>query len=103
MLELHAAVVHGGAVRTGRVAVIAGAELLDGRRPIAAHVSVYLFAVVPFVALLAVVPIAWGWVSLGWISGWAAACYTVTCSRASPSASTGTSRTARSRPGAGYG
>jgi stearoyl-CoA desaturase (delta-9 desaturase) len=59
--------------------VIAGAELFDGRRPIAAHVSVYLFAVIPFVALLAVVPIAWGW-GLSWLDlGLAAAFYTLTC------------------------
>jgi stearoyl-CoA desaturase (Delta-9 desaturase) len=59
--------------------VIVGAELYDGRRPIAAHISVYLFAVVPFVALLAVVPIAWGW-GLTWLDlGLAAAFYTLTC------------------------
>jgi len=59
--------------------VITGAELYDGRRPIAAHISVYLFAVVPFIALLAVIPIAWGW-GLTWLDlGLAAACYTVTC------------------------
>jgi stearoyl-CoA desaturase (delta-9 desaturase) len=59
--------------------VITGAELYDGRRPIAAHISVYLFAVIPFVALLAVIPIAWGW-GLTWLDlGLAAACYTLTC------------------------
>ncbi len=59
--------------------MIVGAELYDGRRPIAAHISVYLFAVVPFVALLAVVPIAWGW-GLSWLDlGLAATFYTLTC------------------------
>jgi stearoyl-CoA desaturase (delta-9 desaturase) len=54
-------------------------ELTTGRRPIAAHVSVYLFAVIPFLALLAVVPMAWGW-GLNWLDlGLAAASYTVTC------------------------
>ncbi|HEY3610603.1 MAG TPA: acyl-CoA desaturase [Pseudonocardiaceae bacterium] len=59
--------------------MITGAELYDGRRPIAAHISVYLFAVVPFVALLAVIPIAWGW-GLTWLDlGLAVTFYTLTC------------------------
>ncbi|HEX9334516.1 MAG TPA: acyl-CoA desaturase [Pseudonocardiaceae bacterium] len=58
---------------------IARVELLSGKRPIAAHVSVYLFAVVPFLALLAVVPIVWGW-GLSWLDlGLAAVTYTLTC------------------------
>jgi len=58
---------------------IARVELLAGKRPMAAHVSVYLFVVIPFLALLAVVPIVWGW-GLSWLDlGLAAASYTVTC------------------------
>jgi stearoyl-CoA desaturase (delta-9 desaturase) len=53
-------------------------EILSGKRPIAAHVSVYLFVVIPFLALLAVIPIVWGW-GLSWLDlGLAVVCYTVT-------------------------
>ncbi|GDY29870.1 acyl-CoA desaturase [Gandjariella thermophila] len=39
--------------------------LTEGRRGIAAHVSVYVFVVVPMIALVLAVPAAWGW-GLGW-------------------------------------
>ncbi len=39
--------------------------LLDGRRGTAATVSVYAFVIVPLLALLLAVPVAWGW-GLGW-------------------------------------
>ncbi|HSK58931.1 MAG TPA: hypothetical protein VK935_07755, partial [Actinomycetospora sp.] len=42
------------------------ADLSDHRRHIAPHVMVYLFAFVPFVALIAAVPLAWGW-GLSWL------------------------------------
>ena len=35
-------------------------------RHIAPHVMVYLFAFVPFLALVAAVPLAWGW-GLSWV------------------------------------
>ncbi|HVV24477.1 MAG TPA: acyl-CoA desaturase [Pseudonocardiaceae bacterium] len=41
-------------------------RLLDGKRSMAAHISVYLFVVIPMLALLAAVPLAWGW-GLGWL------------------------------------
>ncbi|HEX5403214.1 MAG TPA: acyl-CoA desaturase [Pseudonocardiaceae bacterium] len=54
-------------------------EMYAGRRPLAAHLSVYLFVAVPMLALLAAIPFAWGW-GLGWLDiGLAAAGYTVTC------------------------
>ncbi|MEV4759358.1 acyl-CoA desaturase [Micromonospora sp. NPDC049559] len=53
--------------------------LLGGRRPLLAHVSVYAFVVVPLLALLVAVPVAWGW-GLGWVDvGLAAFFYVVTC------------------------
>ncbi|MGH4019206.1 MAG: acyl-CoA desaturase [Pseudonocardiaceae bacterium] len=39
---------------------------VDGRRAAGAHTIVYLFILVPFVALLAAVPFAWGW-GIGWV------------------------------------
>ncbi|MBC8093110.1 MAG: fatty acid desaturase [Pseudonocardia sp.] len=39
--------------------------LLDGQRGTAATVSVYVFVIVPLLALIAAVPVAWGW-GLGW-------------------------------------
>uniref|UniRef100_UPI00194EDBAB acyl-CoA desaturase n=1 Tax=Virgisporangium aurantiacum TaxID=175570 RepID=UPI00194EDBAB len=39
--------------------------LLGGKRPLAAHVSVYVFVIVPPLALLVAIPFAWGW-GLGW-------------------------------------
>jgi fatty-acid desaturase len=53
--------------------------LLGGRRPLPAHVTVYLFVIVPFLALIAAVPVAWGW-GLSWTDMiLAAVWYTVTC------------------------
>jgi stearoyl-CoA desaturase (delta-9 desaturase) len=40
-------------------------SLLAGQRRLPAHVSVYLFVIVPFLALVAAVPVAWGR-GLGW-------------------------------------
>jgi stearoyl-CoA desaturase (delta-9 desaturase) len=55
------------------------APLLAGRRRAPAHVSVYIFAILPFLALIAAVPVAWGW-GLAWLDvGLAAAWYTMTC------------------------
>jgi stearoyl-CoA desaturase (delta-9 desaturase) len=54
-------------------------SLLAGKRPIPAHVAVYAFVIVPFLALLAAVPLAWGW-GLSWVDlVLAAVWYTVTC------------------------
>ncbi|HEV7907131.1 MAG TPA: acyl-CoA desaturase [Pseudonocardiaceae bacterium] len=39
--------------------------IIDGQRGTASQISVYVFVVVPFLALLAAVPFAWGW-GLGW-------------------------------------
>src|SRR5262249_49500893 len=39
--------------------------VIDGVRPGAEQVALYLLVVVPFVALLAAVPVFWGW-GLGW-------------------------------------
>ena len=39
--------------------------LLDGRRGVSATVAVHVFVIVPLLALLAAVPVAWGW-GLGW-------------------------------------
>ncbi|WP_433219176.1 acyl-CoA desaturase [Dactylosporangium sp. CS-047395] len=53
--------------------------LIGRKRPIPAHVAVYAFVIIPFLALLAAVPIAWGW-GLAWLDIiLAAAFYTVTC------------------------
>ncbi|HEX6347707.1 acyl-CoA desaturase [Umezawaea sp.] len=40
--------------------------IIDGRRGTAEQISVHVFVVVPFLALLAAVPFAWGW-GLGWV------------------------------------
>src|SRR4051794_22816014 len=40
--------------------------IIDGRRGNAEQISVYVFVIVPFLALLAAVPITWGW-GLGWV------------------------------------
>ena len=56
-----------------------GKPILDGTRPMAAHVAVYVFVVVPLVALLLAVPAAWGW-GLGWVDvGLALFFYALTC------------------------
>jgi stearoyl-CoA desaturase (delta-9 desaturase) len=54
-------------------------SLLGGKRPMPAQIAVYAFVILPFVALLVAVPLAWGW-GLTWLdvvlaAGW----YTVTC------------------------
>jgi len=36
-------------------------SLLAGKRPLPTHIAVYAFVIVPFLALLAAVPAAWGW------------------------------------------
>jgi stearoyl-CoA desaturase (Delta-9 desaturase) len=53
-------------------------RLLGDRRRTSAHTSVYAFIIVPFVAIIAAVPMAWGW-GLSWLDltlagGW----YTLT-------------------------
>lgn len=54
-------------------------SILAGKRPLPAHVTVYLFVIVPFAALLAAVPIAWGW-GLSWLDlALAAGFYVLTC------------------------
>ncbi len=40
--------------------------IMDGKRPVSQHAVVYIFVLVPFLALLAAVPFAWGW-GLGWV------------------------------------
>ncbi|WP_372451331.1 acyl-CoA desaturase [Pseudonocardia oceani] len=40
--------------------------LLDGQRGVASTVAVYVFVIVPLLALLAAVPVAWGW-GLTWV------------------------------------
>jgi stearoyl-CoA desaturase (delta-9 desaturase) len=40
--------------------------ILDGRRGIAPHIAVYVFVVLPLLALVAAVPFAWGW-GLTWV------------------------------------
>ncbi|MFD9734121.1 acyl-CoA desaturase [Umezawaea sp. NPDC059074] len=40
--------------------------IIDGRRGNSEQFGVYVFVIVPFLALLAAVPIAWGW-GLGWV------------------------------------
>jgi stearoyl-CoA desaturase (delta-9 desaturase) len=37
------------------------APVFAGQRRVSAHVFVYIFAIVPFLALIAAVPVAWGW------------------------------------------
>jgi stearoyl-CoA desaturase (delta-9 desaturase) len=39
--------------------------IIEGRRPAFEHVLLYLFVFVPFIALVAAVPVAWGW-GLSW-------------------------------------
>ncbi|AUS78332.1 acyl-CoA desaturase [Actinoalloteichus sp. AHMU CJ021] len=52
--------------------------LLQGERSAAAQFSVYLFVLVPFAALIAAVPLAWGW-GLSWVDiGLAAVFYVIT-------------------------
>jgi stearoyl-CoA desaturase (Delta-9 desaturase) len=51
---------------TATVSPTSGKPILDGKRGMAAHVSVYVFVVVPMLALVAAIPAAWGW-GLGWV------------------------------------
>ncbi|GAA0638542.1 acyl-CoA desaturase [Kutzneria viridogrisea] len=52
---------------------------MAGRRTLPAHLTVYVFAIVPLLALLAAVPLAWGW-GIGWADLVSAAVwYTITC------------------------
>src|SRR5438874_11092554 len=54
-------------------------SLFAGKRPLPAHVAVYVFVVGPFLALVAAVPFAWGW-GLTLVDVELAGCwYTVTC------------------------
>ena len=46
-------------------AVRAPAPITVGRRSAAQHALIYLFVAVPMVALVAAVPLAWGW-GVGW-------------------------------------
>lgn len=39
--------------------------IIVGYRPVSEHVLIYLFVIVPFVAMIAAVPVAWGW-GLSW-------------------------------------
>ncbi|SDD03639.1 acyl-CoA desaturase [Actinokineospora iranica] len=43
-----------------------GKPLFEGRRNLATQILVYIFILVPFAALIAAVPFAWGW-GLGWV------------------------------------
>ncbi|MEV4510556.1 acyl-CoA desaturase [Dactylosporangium sp. NPDC049525] len=53
--------------------------MLAAKRPLPAQVAVYAFVIVPFLALCAAVPFAWGW-GLTWLDvALAAVFYTVTC------------------------
>ena len=62
-----------------RMTTTAVKPLLGRKRPIPAHVAVYAFVIIPFLALLAAVPIAWGW-GLAWLDViLAVTFYTVTC------------------------
>ncbi|MGH3662704.1 MAG: acyl-CoA desaturase [Micromonosporaceae bacterium] len=40
--------------------------LTEGREPLGAQIALWIFVVVPFIALMAAVPVAWGW-GLTWI------------------------------------
>ncbi|GAA3439896.1 acyl-CoA desaturase [Kutzneria kofuensis] len=53
--------------------------LLEGKRKMPAQVAVYIFATVPAIALVAAVPVLWGW-GVGWADLISAAFfYTVSC------------------------
>jgi stearoyl-CoA desaturase (delta-9 desaturase) len=53
--------------------------MLAGKRGLGAHALVYAFVILPLLALVAAVPIAWGW-GLSWVDlVQAAAWYTLTC------------------------
>jgi stearoyl-CoA desaturase (Delta-9 desaturase) len=50
--------------------------LIAGRRPLAPHLSVYVFILCPMLALVAAVPLAWGW-GLRWWDAALAVCWYV--------------------------
>ncbi|HEY7224567.1 MAG TPA: acyl-CoA desaturase [Micromonosporaceae bacterium] len=53
--------------------------LLGGQRGSAANLAVYLFVIVPFIAVSVAVPFAWGW-GLSWVDiGLSVGWYTLTC------------------------
>jgi stearoyl-CoA desaturase (Delta-9 desaturase) len=52
--------------------------MLSGRRPLAPHLSVYLFILGPMFALIAAVPLAWGWGLYWWDVALAAGWYVFT-------------------------
>jgi stearoyl-CoA desaturase (delta-9 desaturase) len=53
--------------------------LLGGKRPMPAHLAVYAFVIIPFLALVCAVPVAWGW-GLTWVDvTLAVSWYVVTC------------------------
>jgi stearoyl-CoA desaturase (delta-9 desaturase) len=53
--------------------------LMDGQRGLPAQVAVYIFAIVPAIALVAAIPVLWGW-GVGWADLISAAFfYTVSC------------------------
>ena len=53
--------------------------LVDGKRKMPAQVAVYIFAIVPAIALVASIPLLWGW-GVGWADlASAAFFYTVSC------------------------
>jgi stearoyl-CoA desaturase (delta-9 desaturase) len=50
--------------------------LLNGKRPLGAHIGVYAFVIVPLLAVLVAIPMAWGW-ALSWLDVLLVAiCYT---------------------------
>ncbi len=51
--------------RESGAAPAGGKPILDGRRGLAPQIAVYVFVILPLIALLAAVPFAWGW-GLGW-------------------------------------
>jgi stearoyl-CoA desaturase (delta-9 desaturase) len=66
-------------LQTLEAGATAANQMFAGKRPLAAHISVYAFVAVPMLALLAAVPFAWGW-GLSWLDiGLGVVGYTVTC------------------------
>ena len=70
--------------------------VLDGVRPRGESALVYVFTLVPMLALVAAVPLAWGW-GLSWVDVGVAVGFYLCPASESPSASTATSLTAPSR------
>ena len=56
--------------RPGAAAPSGGKPILDGQRGTAAHIAVYVFVVVPLLALLAAIPAPGAGASAGWTSPW---------------------------------